>query len=365
MHMHKASEDRISGSIRTVLFNTTVNEFSWIDLAALSDKALHSAANALHQQKRALLTEGDAVSAVFDAINRELRLRGVNAEHGSVKLVDVVSREQIEEIAAAATSYLGSLPRALAVDAPFIQIENVSDSEQELIPGFAVVSRENKSSIALAARASGVVGVSKVRGIPTTMFSGRTLAEGFDKARTILGIWMALDLLLQRPLFLGVGRNVQSASHRIADIDASDEFYTSSAELDRRAAFIGRLAINRRELSKYLGEQDLTAQTVGDLIAKTLGRAFLDARFADDSRQISSASHWLFESEVADDESSKFVFCCIGIEAIAGGGDPNQPLGQRISDRVSYLLCKRPSQRKDIADKLTAIFKVRGKIVHG
>ena len=361
--MHQAAESKIIGSLRTLLARSAVTTYGWIDFDFLRE--IDPAASTLQQQKRDLLTHEEARSALFDAVNYELAKRGIKATDDHEQLVNLISSQQIEEIAGAATDFLDSLPRPLDVDTPFAQIEGIDAAGLELVPGLNLVWRESSSTLAIAAPQAALVGVSRVNGIPTPLFSSRTLLEGFDLARAVMGTWLALDILFARPNLFSMAPTVARNGYRIFDATDSFERTANSAELDRRAAFVSTLLVNRKTSRNYLGDRKVDGETVAELASKTLGQAFLDPAYREEASQVASAAHWLFESTLADDESTQFIFACIGIEAIAGGGDPSQPLGQRISDRVSYLLCHRPSQRKHMAEKLTAIFKVRGKIVHG
>jgi hypothetical protein len=56
---------------------------------------------------------------------------------------------------------------------------------------------------------------------------------------------------------------------------------------------------------------------------------------------------------------------CIGIEALLGDDEKDEPLTTRLADRCAYLLAKSSEERAAIRQRFKRIYAVRAKLVHG
>ena len=74
---------------------------------------------------------------------------------------------------------------------------------------------------------------------------------------------------------------------------------------------------------------------------------------------------WLFDSEATEDQTLAFLQACIGLEAMLGDDDKDEPLMQRLADRCAFLLGSGWKERGLLRDKFKAIYKLRSKLVHG
>lgn len=80
---------------------------------------------------------------------------------------------------------------------------------------------------------------------------------------------------------------------------------------------------------------------------------------------IRAAAEWGFDSEQADNETLSLLQACVGLEAILGDDNTEEPLTSRLADRCAYLLGKSHKDREVIRRDFTALYKVRSKLVHG
>lgn len=84
-----------------------------------------------------------------------------------------------------------------------------------------------------------------------------------------------------------------------------------------------------------------------------------------DAARIKTALEWAFDSERSDNQTLAFLQACIGIEALLGDDDKEEPLTARLADRCAYLLGQGLQQREGIRKRFKDIYEVRSKVIHG
>lgn len=84
-----------------------------------------------------------------------------------------------------------------------------------------------------------------------------------------------------------------------------------------------------------------------------------------DADRIRSALEWGFDSAVNENQTFAFIQACIGIEALLGDDDKDEPLTSRLADRCAYLLGASYKDRDDIRKRFKKMYDVRSKVVHG
>jgi hypothetical protein len=56
---------------------------------------------------------------------------------------------------------------------------------------------------------------------------------------------------------------------------------------------------------------------------------------------------------------------CIGLEALLGEDDQDEPLTTRLADRCAFLLGQSTADRESIRGRFKKIYVVRSKLIHG
>ena len=84
-----------------------------------------------------------------------------------------------------------------------------------------------------------------------------------------------------------------------------------------------------------------------------------------DADRIRSALEWGFESEENSNQTFAFIQACIGLEALLGDDDKDEPLTTRLADRCAYLLGSSHKDRQGIRRLFKDMYDVRSKLVHG
>ena len=362
--MEANAKKRLAGSVRTALKSVKASELGWLDISLLSSSELEPAEKIVAQHKKDLLTKDRARWLLLEVISSELQSRDVEVVP-SQGLTEVLSDAEIEEVAAAVAAYIDGLPHPLEVACPFPQIDPLVEPIH--VTSEIRIESRNTAPPLMPARPR-TVAISKVSAIPTWMFSDSTVALAFEQVRAILGIWLAMEVLSVDPpglsnlLTFPASRN---ETYEVVDLSTGTRLANASAEIARRGEYISRMRFDKRNLERQTRDSSATSQAIAKLVATTCGPIFEDETLRSEAAGLMSASHWFFEAGLADDETSGFIFACIGIDAIAGGADQSQSLSQRVADRASHILCRRPSQRTDMARRLIKIFQARGKVVHG
>lgn len=84
-----------------------------------------------------------------------------------------------------------------------------------------------------------------------------------------------------------------------------------------------------------------------------------------DAIVIKSALEWAFDSKINENQTIAFLQACIGLEAILGDDEKDEPLVSRLADRCAYLLGRGFEDRKSIRRQFKSIYDSRSKLIHG
>ena len=87
-----------------------------------------------------------------------------------------------------------------------------------------------------------------------------------------------------------------------------------------------------------------------------------------DTEPIKTAIEWAFDSLTNDNETVAFIQACIGLEAILGDDEKEEPqksLQEKLADRCAYLLGKNFSERKNLRKNFIKLYQTRSKLIHG
>lgn len=84
-----------------------------------------------------------------------------------------------------------------------------------------------------------------------------------------------------------------------------------------------------------------------------------------DAPRVKTALEWSFDSERSENQTMAILQACMGMEALLGEDDEEEPLAKRLADRCAYLLAKGSQERTEIRKRFKEIYSVRSKLVHG
>jgi len=74
---------------------------------------------------------------------------------------------------------------------------------------------------------------------------------------------------------------------------------------------------------------------------------------------------WFALSQTQKDKKSEFLSLAIILEVLLTPSDPNAPISATIADAAAILLANSETERREISQTMTAIYRKRSKIVHG
>lgn len=84
-----------------------------------------------------------------------------------------------------------------------------------------------------------------------------------------------------------------------------------------------------------------------------------------DAERIRTSLEWAFDSELNENQTLAFIQACVGLEALLGDDDQEEPLTTRLADRCAYLLGKSHTDRTLIRKRFKNMYDVRSKLIHG
>lgn len=108
-----------------------------------------------------------------------------------------------------------------------------------------------------------------------------------------------------------------------------------------------------------------TERQIEELISCFKSSSELIEDKSEDGAKIKAAIEWSFDSLTAENSAMAFLKACIGLEALLGDANVDQPLTEMLADRCSYLIAGNIAGRKMVKEKFKEIYKTRSKIVHG
>ncbi len=137
---------------------------------------------------------------------------------------------------------------------------------------------------------------------------------------------------------------------------------------------LGR-AITRRPLTGEAAKKTkrtteaVPAAEHGQLIkqrARVLAKVF-DPAAEKATQPLRAAAQWYFDSRAEDNETTGFLFACLGIEALLGDSGQSEGLGvmRLLANRLAYLLGGNRQSRDNLISEFTQFYAKRSALVHG
>jgi hypothetical protein len=124
-------------------------------------------------------------------------------------------------------------------------------------------------------------------------------------------------------------------------------------------------------LSKYLGSVtipdnfDVSHIEKAEATARELMFVLYHPIAQNNVRSLRRAIEWAFDARIDEDNTTRFLKTCIGLEAALTEQNDEIGITQQLADRCAFILNKTSSAREETRKKIREIYKLRSKIVHG
>lgn len=161
-----------------------------------------------------------------------------------------------------------------------------------------------------------------------------------------------------KPWSFGIGLQPQRNEQAYSAVIYSDEKYKGMAPLGG-------------SLSKYLDSVTIADNYSVQQIEETsrATREVLSVLYRpelqNDVQSLRRAMEWSFDARIDEDQTTRFLKTCIGLEAALT--EQNEEIGvtQQLADRCAFLLNRTASAREETRKEMREIYRLRSKIVHG
>lgn len=333
-------------------------EFAWDSLVTWSgtfDAFCTEAAKSLSEW----MTQSDLIGVVHNVTYRLLALEEAEVlEHA--KLADYADTGTIQKIASAIMAELCSLPRNYEVDFP---MPNIRPS--------AIINLSSRSTIhpAIGSKDSG------------NFFSANPLAASYLRIKSsgyarisrqesaIRDATSALRVIFYLGQIIGLftRRRFSMRSLATRGILGTRTETVHSAHVSTGSG-VARIELTLA-MSQYLSEVSVAVDQSGAEAAIERLRSLLELLYQPDAEEnvqsIRRAIEWGFDAEIEEDETTRFIKTCIGLEAVLTDQIEGVGITEQLADRCAFLLSKTTGERERIRKKIREIYRLRSKIVHG
>jgi len=198
--------------------------------------------------------------------------------------------------------------------------------------------------------------------------------------------------------YLGAADNRLNIQRGLADImfehrtgvapPMADAFVYNPSDIAREAyrlrvpdglsKYLRQIRMNEKELMIHDGKGASSAllgrpaESPAEKIAAMPHTLFATRPFFDipdgemDAERIRAAIEWYVDSVTTDNHTIAFLQSCIGLEALLSDDkDKRGGVTNKLCDRLTYLLGRTISERRELRDNFEKIYDHRGSIVHG
>jgi hypothetical protein len=292
------------------------------------------------------------------------------------KLEDFFTKNEIKNIKGKIKTYLQSFPRKYVVD---FSLDNVTSRSESLleINDEITLSFEKKQKSAI----SSLEDIFKKDHSASNVYSlrvkinhsGYVANNNYEGPRTILKQIVCLALSL------GIFKCNFDLPTRIGtSLLAHEDDYQFSRYMDCECQDWKKLHLPYNE-SDFLRKLQLDVAEGEDvseridsfiIILKLLYRK--DSKNADAIKRIKSAFEWMYEARLTSNETFKYIFTFIAMEAVFGEEfneenktKPPISITSILKNRCAYLLAETHKEREDILKEFPGLYKLRSQLVHG
>lgn len=85
----------------------------------------------------------------------------------------------------------------------------------------------------------------------------------------------------------------------------------------------------------------------------------------ENNEALSTALVWALDSLSSKNQTVSFIQLCVSLEALLGDEQGAESLSKTLADRCAYLLGKTPTERREIRESFSDLYRHRSKLVHG
>jgi hypothetical protein len=392
VQLDKRARDSLNASLHEILFSAKVNGvFPTMDNIE-KHFAFHGQLQK-HEPWRSHLEFLDVFDIISDHIRSSLEGKNRNKNALNIKegdeefLRDVLSAGELAQITKDIKAYLFSFPRNYFVwfGLPIAQRWGIGETKisesVDLVEVPAGVQPNMPTGIGLATTAGAVEPQVFLRVRCAGFGAGRANTTAFSEATsTLKQVLMFAEgkfLTINKSILYSLGAPKTSACF-INDVDDSRNLYDAVALQSSLNEYLSSLIIDEEklqisDLSKGIGmlastKKAETREEKGRAISVLMSSAMEILDCPDDIpdvARIKTALEWAFDSKKNDNDTLAFVQACIGLEALLGDDDKEEPLTARLADRCAYLLGEGVKGRDKIRQDFRGMYEVRSKLVHG
>lgn len=302
------------------------------------------------------VTQSDILGIVSNVTSGVLRENNYSLVNFG-KMSDYANGTLVQDIAEKVVYELCELPKKYEIDFPIPNIE--IQHPIEFFDGAAIFHSEVLSGAGLGLALTKPYLRVKANGYASFSRQGSAFREATSTIKVVFYVG-TLQRLFEKRLFSmatvrarGISGTRTETVHRA---QANSDSGSSSIELT--------LA-----MSQYLTEVGFPQNKTNFNETLDTVRSMLAILYHPDAQEnvqsIRRAIEWGFDAEIDEDETTRFIKNCIGLEALLTDQVEGIGITEQLADRCAYLMSKTSNERENIRKKIREIYKLRSKIVHG
>ena len=304
------------------------------------------------------VTEADVLGLVYSTVWKRvdpLKSSGIEDK----RLVDGISSEIVDEMVSEVINLLSKLPENYEIDFPLPSIK--VEKSLELSDRAVILPPPNGSGRLFELACSYSVLRIHARGYARISRQESAMRDATSTLKVIFFLGHLFKVFAKRPFVP-------------KDVRLGGVFGTPSENI--QSAVVNSSSGNSRiqltlALSQYLNEisipgwvsDDSSRSNIADM-QKALSILYSPAA-EENVQSIRRALEWAFDAEIEEDETTRFVKTCIGLEAALTDQVEGVGITEQLADRCAFVLNKTASARETTRKKIREIYRLRSKIVHG
>jgi len=305
-------------------------------------------------------------------------------------LKDIIGDNGIKNLSDRIIAYLESIPRKYYVYFELPSVKGIGVKEINLTDDISLIERVNEndfSEVNIESRIGGIYGKVlsggklqkekmyvriQTQGYADDTFESSAVKKAYSKFKQFILLAKTKGLLVEGERGITTfgdlfGYRIEQGSPIFVVYDKEPDTEKYLITLPKIVSeYISKLHINEDILKpdRYENDKVKILQNRLQYPIKLLKTPDTDA----DTEPIKTAIEWAFDSLTNDNETVAFIQACIGLEAILGDDEKEEPqksLQEKLADRCAYLLGKNFSERKNLRKNFIKLYQTRSKLIHG
>jgi hypothetical protein len=288
---------------------------------------------------------------------------GSGLQHAAqaTKLNEILNEKGIEKLCAEIIQELASIPKQYEI---YFPLPSAPPITVKLSPHVRIIPDNRNSVIAGIAPVSSALVVSS-RGYGSDKRNQTAVREAISYVKVALAIGELY------------GTFIKSERQSLGLLSFFEVETTKNETL--HYAYVSESSGHKKEnrvllglgLSKYLNEltfkSDPSSKEFKKNIAQVVDMIHLmyEPAAEENIHSIRRALEWSFDAVIDEDETTRFIKTCIGLEAAVSDQSEGMGITEQLADRTAFLLRKTPKAREQTRAIMRDIYKLRSKIVHG